>query len=50
MWNGTFTASGSTVTAKNADWNRTIAGGGSTTVGFTATGTSGSPTVTCSSP
>ncbi|AWS45973.1 lytic polysaccharide monooxygenase [Streptosporangium sp. 'caverna'] len=50
LWNGTFTASGANVTAKNADWNRTLAGGGSTTFGFTASGTSGSPTVTCTSP
>ncbi len=50
LWNGTHTTSGSTVTAKNADWNRTIAAGGSTTFGFTASGTSGSPTVTCTSP
>ncbi|MEU0484451.1 lytic polysaccharide monooxygenase [Streptosporangium sp. NPDC006013] len=50
LWNGTYTTSGSAVTAKNADWNRTIAAGGSTTFGFTASGTSGSPTVTCTSP
>lgn len=50
LWNGTYTTSGSTITAKNADWNRTIAAGGSTTFGFTSSGTSGSPAVTCSSP
>jgi predicted carbohydrate-binding protein with CBM5 and CBM33 domain len=50
LWNGTYTTSGSAVTAKNADWNRTIAAGGSTTFGFTASGTSGSPAVTCTSP
>nr|BFE82546.1 hypothetical protein GCM10020093_051470 [Planobispora longispora] len=50
LWNGTHTVSGSTVTAKNADWNRTIQPGGSVTFGFTANGTSGSPTPACTSP
>ncbi|GAA2876758.1 lytic polysaccharide monooxygenase [Streptosporangium fragile] len=50
LWNATHTVSGSTVTARNADWNRTIAPGGSTTFGFTGSGTSGTPTVTCTSP
>ncbi|SFK40874.1 chitin-binding protein [Streptosporangium canum] len=50
LWNATYTTSGSAVTAKNADWNRTIAPNGSTTFGFTGGGTSGSPTLTCTSP
>ncbi|GAA3512387.1 chitin-binding protein [Streptosporangium album] len=50
LWNGTYTASGSAVTAKNADWNRTVAPNGSTTFGFTGGGTSGSPALTCTSP
>ncbi|MGC5015407.1 lytic polysaccharide monooxygenase auxiliary activity family 9 protein [Streptosporangium sp. DT93] len=50
VWNGTHTVSGSSVTVRNADWNRSLAGGASTTFGFTASGTSGTPTVTCASP
>ncbi|MBB2911105.1 chitin-binding protein [Streptosporangium becharense] len=50
VWNATHTVSGSTVTARNADWNRTIAAGASTTFGLTGSGTAGSPSVTCTSP
>ncbi|MEV0605422.1 lytic polysaccharide monooxygenase [Polymorphospora rubra] len=47
LWSGTHTVSGSQVTVTNAAWNGSLAPGGSTTFGFTASGTSGSPTVTC---
>ncbi|MBB5962394.1 lytic polysaccharide monooxygenase auxiliary activity family 9 protein [Planomonospora venezuelensis] len=50
LWSATHTVSGSTVTAKNADWNRTVPAGGSTTFGFTGSGAGGSPTLTCTSP
>ena len=33
-WNGTFNASGSTVTVSNVGWNGTIPPGGSVTFGF----------------
>ncbi|AGL17244.1 lytic polysaccharide monooxygenase [Actinoplanes sp. N902-109] len=47
-WNSTVTASGSTLTAKNASYNGALAGSGRTTFGFIANGTAGTPTVTCS--
>ncbi|GAA3157053.1 lytic polysaccharide monooxygenase [Planomonospora alba] len=50
LWSGTHTVSGSSVTVKNADWNRSIPANGSTTFGFTANGGAGSPTLTCTSP
>ncbi|MFC4060459.1 lytic polysaccharide monooxygenase [Planomonospora corallina] len=50
LWSATHTVSGSAVTAKNADWNRTIPAKGSTTFGFVASGSAGSPTLTCTSP
>lgn len=39
LWNGTLTTSGSQATVKNLSWNGAIAPGGSTTVGFLASGT-----------
>jgi endoglucanase len=46
-WGGlTSTTGASTVTISNLDWNRSLAGGTSTVVGFTGTG-GGSPTVSC---
>ncbi|MFJ8083032.1 cellulase family glycosylhydrolase [Streptomyces sp. NPDC096205] len=42
-WNGTWSQSGSTVSATNVDWNRTLATGGSTDLGFTATFTGANP-------
>ncbi|MFG1751694.1 lytic polysaccharide monooxygenase auxiliary activity family 9 protein [Streptosporangium sandarakinum] len=50
VWNGVYTASGSIAVVRNTDWNRTVAANGSTTFGFVANGTSGSPTPTCTSP
>ena len=37
LWNGSYTQSGSNVTVTNESYNGTLAPGGSTTVGFTAT-------------
>lgn len=44
-WNGTFSQSGSQVTATNAAWNGSIAPNGSTSIGFTGswTGTNAEP-------
>ncbi|WP_352240596.1 cellulose binding domain-containing protein [Microbispora sp. NBRC 16548] len=50
LWNGTQTVSGSSVTVRNADYNGSIAAGGSTTFGFTGNGTAATPTATCTSP
>ncbi|MBP2708684.1 endo-1,4-beta-xylanase [Microbispora sp. RL4-1S] len=50
LWNGTQTVSGSSVTVRNADYNGSIAAGGSTTFGFTANGSAATPAVTCTSP
>ncbi|MEV6983276.1 cellulose binding domain-containing protein [Sphaerisporangium sp. NPDC051017] len=50
LWNGVHTVSGSNITVKNADYNRTIPGGGTTTFGYVASGTPGTPTLTCTSP
>ena len=48
LWNGSYTQSGETVTVTNASYNGTLAAGATTTVGFTATGSSASPSsVTC---
>ncbi|AEW94231.1 MULTISPECIES: cellulose binding domain-containing protein [Streptomycetaceae] len=38
LWNGTYTVDGDQVTVKPADWNATVAPGGSVTVGFVVTG------------
>ncbi|MCH7232423.1 cellulose binding domain-containing protein, partial [Glycomyces sp. L485] len=38
LWGGEWSQSGDTVTVTNADWNGTIAAGGSTTFGYTASG------------
>lgn len=46
-WNATVTGSGSTVTAKNVDYNGSLAAGAQTTFGFLASGTGASPTPTC---
>ena len=50
LWNGTYTQSGSTVTAHNASYNGSLAANASTTFGFlgTSTGSNGAPTsLTC---
>ena len=48
LWNGTYTLSGGTLTVTNASYDGTLAPGATTTVGFTATGSSSTPSsVTC---
>ncbi|MFJ4481131.1 cellulase family glycosylhydrolase [Streptomyces longwoodensis] len=42
-WNGTWSQSGSTVSATNVDWNRALATGGSADLGFTGTFTGSNP-------
>ncbi|ASW55369.1 spore coat protein CotH [Plantactinospora sp. KBS50] len=48
-WNATVSTQGSTVTARNVDYNGNLAAGASTAFGFlgAATGTPGTPAVTC---
>jgi predicted carbohydrate-binding protein with CBM5 and CBM33 domain len=47
-WNATVTQSGTAVTAKNATWNASVPGGGSTAFGLLGNGTAGTaPAVTC---
>ncbi|WP_307848567.1 cellulose binding domain-containing protein [Microbispora oryzae] len=50
LWNGTQSVSGSSVTVRNADYNGSIAAGGSTMFGFTANGIAATPTATCTTP
>ena len=45
-WNGTWSQTGRQVTVTNADWNRTIAAGGSVSLGFNGTDTGASPAPT----
>jgi len=49
IWGATQTSSGSSVTARNVDYNGTVAPEGTTTFGFLAStnGTNGLPTVSC---
>lgn len=49
VWNAELTQTGSTVTARNLDWNGTLAPGAEATFGFlgSATGTPTVPTVSC---
>lgn len=42
-WNATWSQSGSTVSVTNVDWNRTLATGGATDLGFTGTFTGSNP-------
>ena len=46
-WNAALTVDGSAVTAKNVGYNGTLAAGASTTFGFIGTGSTSSPTLTC---
>ncbi|MGY4911364.1 pectate lyase family protein [Micromonospora aurantiaca (nom. illeg.)] len=50
VWGGALSASGSAVTVRNVDYNRSVPAGGSTTFGFIGTGTASSPSLTCTSP
>jgi hypothetical protein len=45
-WNGVWSQSGQQVTVTNADWNRTIAAGGSVSLGFNGTDTGAAPAPT----
>jgi cellulose 1,4-beta-cellobiosidase len=48
LWNGSFTQSGNAVTVTNASYDGSLAPGATATVGFTAMGSSGSPSsVSC---
>jgi hypothetical protein len=46
-WNGTLSASGSSVTVRNASYNGSLGAGASTSFGYTATGPAGAPAVSC---
>ncbi|NUT48202.1 MAG: spore coat protein CotH [Saccharothrix sp.] len=46
-WNATVTSQGATITARNAAHNGSVPAGGSTSFGFTGTGTPGTPVLTC---
>ncbi|MEQ4303554.1 PQQ-dependent sugar dehydrogenase [Plantactinospora sp. B6F1] len=53
LWNGTLTASGSSITVRNVSWNGTLGANGSATFGFQGswTGTNSAPSdLTCTSP
>ncbi|MDI1464437.1 cellulose binding domain-containing protein [Catellatospora sp. KI3] len=50
LWNGVLTVSGSTATVKNATYNGSLNARGSTTFGFTASGTPFTVPLTCTSP
>ena len=47
LWNGSYTQSGASVSVTNASYDGTLAPGATATVGFTATGGTASPSVTC---
>jgi cellulase/cellobiase CelA1 len=50
VWNGTLSASGSSVSVKNVSYNAQLGAGQSTTFGFLANGAPSTPTLTCTSP
>ena len=52
LWNGVNTGTSGAITVKNASYNGTIAAGGSTSFGFTASGNGSTlPTgISCTSP
>jgi cellulase/cellobiase CelA1 len=50
VWNGTLSASGSSVSVANAAYNGSLGASASTTFGFISNGTPSSPTLTCTSP
>jgi len=47
LWNGTLSQSGSSITVRNVGHNGTLAPNSSTSFGFTANGTPGTPAVSC---
>ena len=50
VWNGTLSASGSTATVRNVEYNASLPASGSTTFGFLANGAPSAPALTCTSP
>ncbi|MFB9238654.1 PHB depolymerase family esterase [Plantactinospora siamensis] len=50
VWNGTLSASGTSVSVRNASYNGSIPPSGSTTFGFLANGSPSNPTLSCTSP
>jgi cellulase/cellobiase CelA1 len=53
LWNGTYTASGASVTVRNLSYNGTLGAGTSTTFGFLGTGSAGNAipaAITCTTP
>jgi Glycosyl hydrolase family 12/Cellulose binding domain len=48
LWNGTYSQNGSSVSVTNASYDGTLSPGQTATVGFTANGSSASPSVSCS--
>jgi hypothetical protein len=50
VWNATYSAAGSTVTAHDVGWNGALAGNASTSFGYTGTGTPKPVAVICTSP
>jgi hypothetical protein len=48
LWNGTWSQNGSSVSVNNASYDGTLAPGATVAVGFTANGSSASPSVSCS--
>lgn len=49
VWNGTLSSQNGLVVVKNAAWNGTLPAGGTTTFGMLGSGTSPTPTLTCTS-
>ncbi|MEU4746635.1 lytic polysaccharide monooxygenase [Actinosynnema sp. NPDC023658] len=47
IWSATATTSGTSVTARNVNYNGSLSAGASTTFGFVASGTLGTPVLTC---
>ncbi|TLP60975.1 PHB depolymerase family esterase [Microbispora triticiradicis] len=47
LWNGVRSGSGSAVTVRNESYNGTVASGGTTTFGFTGSGSAETPSLTC---
>jgi endo-1,4-beta-xylanase len=50
VWSGTLSASGSSVSVANVDYNRTLGAGASTVFGFLSNGSPSTPTISCTSP
>lgn len=46
-WSATLTTSGSTISARNVAYNGSLGAGAATTFGFVASGTAGTPTLSC---